>query len=483
MKISRYFKLGVTQHEIDFVDIDIDNDTPLFIDPHYLATRTDSWSVDATRSIRSFFRHFLVLVRAGNKSEALTLFLSLREPNETRLGLSKGRSQGRGVGEDDAAKIFNSILTSKAVQSGLVEDIEDCRIFVDGVDKDKTSDMATNIIRKQLVSYTQRQCKLWGISLTSGVPSGKIWSRTEKRWDESHAEMLVVGTRKLLLVPKGIVAYSLTYTPQRYHRHFVLNYLQGHHLSINSALVKQRKSKNGLPGAKYVTKKSIAETEAAFSKEYIATFTQSHPEIFKQFKGEKASQSRPLENRELTEESVVPVIDRLIYEISAIKPGNEQATRYHRTIAAALELIFYPRLVSPEIEREINDGRKRIDLVFDNAAETGFFHRLHSTYQMSCQFIKVECKNYSREMANPELDQMVGRFDPNTGRFGLIVCRSLEDEDLFMQRCNDSYKSQHGIILPLTDTDIIHLLNELKAGREHPEEDVLMTRFRNVALR
>jgi hypothetical protein len=146
-------------------------------------------------------------------------------------------------------------------------------------------------------------------------------------------------------------------------------------------------------------------------------------------------------------------------------------------------LIFYPRLVSPQIEREINEGRKRIDLVFDNAAETGFFYRLHTTHQTSCQFIKVECKNYNRELANPELDQMVGRFDPNTGKFGLIVCRSLEDEALFLKRCNDSYKSQHGIILPLTDVDIIQLLSGLKAGRERPEEEVLMKRFRKVALR
>jgi hypothetical protein len=318
MKVSRYFDLDVTQHEIDFVDIDVDDDTPLFIDPYYLATRTDSWCADATRSIRSFFRHFLTLVRAGNQAEALTLFLSLREPNETRLGLSKGRSQGRGVGEDDARKIFKSLLSSRAVQSGLVEDIEDCRIFVDGFDKDKTSDMTTNIIRKQLIVYTQRQCRLWGISLTPHVPSGKVWNRAEKRWDESHTEMLVVGTRKLLLVPKGIVAYSLAYTPQGYHQHFVLNFLQSYHLSINSALVKQRKAKKGRPRIKYVTKKSIKETEAPFSKEYLATFTQSHPEIFQRFKEAKSSKARPLENRELTNDDVVPVIDRLMSEISSI---------------------------------------------------------------------------------------------------------------------------------------------------------------------
>ncbi|MDR4485490.1 MAG: hypothetical protein R3B95_20225 [Nitrospirales bacterium] len=386
------------------------------------------------------------------------------------------------MGEEDARKIFNSLLSSRAVQTGLVEDIEDCRIFVEGIDRDKVSDMATNIIRKQLISYTQKQCRLWDISLTRDVPSGMIWNRAEKSWDAIHSDMLVIGTRRLLLVPKGIVAYNLGYTPRRYHQHFILNYLQSYHLRINSALVQRRKPKRGLPGEKYVTKKSIIKKEAPFSKEYIATFTQSHPDIFRKFKENRGPRSRSLDSRELTDDGIGPVVDRLISELHVIKPGNKEATRYHRTIAAALELIFYPRLISPEIEKEINEGRKRIDLLFDNAAETGFFFRLHNTYQTSCQFIKVECKNYGREIANPELDQMVGRFDPNTGKFGLIVCRTLDDEGLFLKRCNDSYKSQHGVILPLTDTDIIHVLGELKKGQEHPVENLLQDKYRRVAV-
>lgn len=120
MKLSDHFSLHASQHELDFIDIDLDNDTPLFIDPHSLATRVNSLSVDATKSVRSFFRYFLALVRARNEAAALELFLHLREPNETRLGLSRGRSQGRGIGEDGALKISTKHVLHPASNLQLV---------------------------------------------------------------------------------------------------------------------------------------------------------------------------------------------------------------------------------------------------------------------------------------------------------------------------------------------------------------------------
>lgn len=83
MRISQIFDLKKTQAELDFIDIDINQDTPLFIDPFFLSLRTDRWSIDANRTIKDFFQKVIELIRQNHIREAKLLFRHLHEPNTT----------------------------------------------------------------------------------------------------------------------------------------------------------------------------------------------------------------------------------------------------------------------------------------------------------------------------------------------------------------------------------------------------------------
>jgi hypothetical protein len=451
------------------------------LDPYFLGQRTDDWSVAASRTIRDFFQRFLTLIRAGKEAEAYDLFTHLNEPNETRLGLSRGRPQGRGVGAGDSKLIFESLKKSKAVQSGLVEDLEDCRLFVDGIDKDKTSDMVTNIIRKHLLEYTQSQCRNFGISLTT-APTGFMWDPSTHQWTTGYDEMLIVNGQSILMVPKAVVSYSEAYTPQRYHQHFILNFLQHEQLRLGTALVERRVLKNG-DVKRFVTKKRLKATIAPPSKEFITQFTSEHPDVFQQFRAEAQHKVRSLSNEELGPDQTTTVAAYLLRELTSTPPGPENATKYHKIIAAVLELLLYPHLITPETEVKIHAGRKRIDITYDNAASEGFFWKLHNQYRTPSQFIFVECKNYSGDPANPELDQLSGRFSPNRGQCGIIVCRNIDRMDTFLQRCADTYADQRGTVLPLVDQDLVEALQLLSGGNESNLEQKLQERFRRIALR
>jgi hypothetical protein len=478
--LTEHFKLGLTQPEIDFVDIDLNGDLPLFIDPYFLGQRTDAWSYSASRTIRNFFEHFILLIRSGKEDAAYELFSHLHEPNETRLGLSRKKPKGRGVGSGDSRRIYDSLRQSKAVQTGIVEHLEDCRLFIAGIDKDKTSDITTNIIRGHLLEYTQIQCRNHGIPLTQG-PSGFMWSAARRQWENAFCDILVVDGEKLLLVPKAVVTYSLAYSAGRYHQHFILNFLQHEHLRLGTVLVQKKHRKDGSV-RHFVTKKSLTESVAPLTKEFIAGFTESHPDVFKAFRGESVSQQTSLENQELTDRSISDVAEHLLHELQQIKPGNTDSTRYEKTIAAILELLFYPHLIAPELQVKIHQGRKRIDIVYDNAAIGGFFLLLHSVHKIPCQFVFVECKNYTGDPKNPELDQLEGRFAPNRGRFGILVCRTISDLSEFMLRCGDTYKDDRGLIIPLVDSDLIKILGAIKNDDDSELNQLLGSRFRQLAF-
>jgi hypothetical protein len=98
MRISEHFKLGKSQYELDFIDIDPRTDVPLFLDPYYLGKCRTPWAEDANRTVYSFFELLLTYIRSNQTDKAYDHFAHLNEPNETCLGLSKRRPAGRGVG-------------------------------------------------------------------------------------------------------------------------------------------------------------------------------------------------------------------------------------------------------------------------------------------------------------------------------------------------------------------------------------------------
>jgi hypothetical protein len=59
VKLSEAFNLGKTQAELDFVDVDLARDAPLFIDPFAISQRLDSISQECHLSLQAFFQRIV----------------------------------------------------------------------------------------------------------------------------------------------------------------------------------------------------------------------------------------------------------------------------------------------------------------------------------------------------------------------------------------------------------------------------------------
>ena len=460
-RVSTIYNLGRTQAALDFVDIDINTDTQLFVSPRAFTLLHSEWSDACVSLIQNFFGTVLDHIKNNRNHEAEALLAELREPNETHLGMSKGQSRGRALGEASAHNVWSALSQSQAAKSGLISDLEDTVLLIEGVGVDIVSDITTNIIRAQLIAYTQEQCRQLKIPLSEGIESGPMWDSGNKRWYSQQVLLPLTKKGKLLFVPKSLVRRTSAYDLQEYYRHYMLEFLIDEEKRIGSALVQIIKSGKN-KGAKKVYKTDLMEKYGKEKKDVIA-LTMQNTQVFEEYKASKRSpEFMPLDHADISnvEGADLPDWDGLLDAVVSLGTGNTNATAYEKAVEGLLTALFYSDLVHPVYQSEIHDGRKRIDIRYTNAANKGFFKWLSAHY--TSPYIFVECKNYGKEVANPEIDQLAGRFSPSRGQVGLLICRRFENKEKFLKRCKDTAADHRGFIITLDDSDLAELVEERK---------------------
>jgi hypothetical protein len=446
----------MTQPELDFVDVELGGDMRLFIDPYALRTRADPLSVACVEDIRVFFQRLLDALREHDLDEARRLLGNLHEPNETRLGYSTDEARGSGIGRGLADGIIEALVTSRAIQTGFIHDISDTELLIDGIGPDKVSDLSTNIIRRHLVDYTQSQCELHKVPLVR-VPAGPLWDPETLAWRDDYTQLPVAQGDRILLVPKSIVRWRGELNPREYFDDYVIHFLRQQELANPASELGRL-----VRGERRIRKKDLEQKYGKGSKSFLLEFSQNHPAVLQKYKEQKGL-AGPLTPTELEEDfDPVAFAPILASRLEEIPPGAEHATAYHKFMVGLLSFLFYPNLLHPKVEAEINEGRKRIDILYENGAHSGVFERFTRTLRMPSMFISVECKNYTREVANPEIDQLIGRFANHRGRLGILICRRLEDRNLLVARCRDTAAAGLGFILPLDDQNVLAMLRHVE---------------------
>ena len=172
--------------------------------------------------------------------------------------------------------------------------------------------------------------------------------------------------------------------------------------------------------------------------------------------------------------------DSLARALKAIPGGDTHANVYHTLMVGVLEFIFFPHLTLPRKEQPIHEGRKRIDITMQNGAREGVFWWLRTARKLPCAYVAIECKNYTREVTNPELDQLSGRFSPQRGKVGILCCRQFDDRPRFIQRCKDTLGDDRGLILPLDDERILDMLTLIQYGNRDELDGKLSDWIREV---
>ena len=483
MRVSEYYSLGLEQPSLDFVDVMLDTDVPLFVDPTALYLLDTKWGDECRSLISDYFSLVLEHIRGSEYDKAEELLANLSEPNETHLGLSTTRSRGHGMGSKLAEKLCHSLKESQAVRTGLITNLEDTALMIEGIASDVISDIVTNIIREPLLKYTEDMARHYGMGLVEGVASRPLWDARLRRWDVKYVTQLRPDGERLMLVPRSIVRRSITYDAGKYYNSYLLEQLQEE--AMAKGLVRILKNGDSRPP----TKKSLKEERVLATGGVIAikkenrALTPDRRNVLRRYKEDSKNKPKPaLSHSEMSEtiETPKPDWDKLLNDLLSINPGGKDAKKYEKAVQALLDALFCPWFMYPKSQTPLENRRKIVDITYFNAARDGFFKWLKDNY--SAAYIFIECKNYSDDVSNPELDQLAGRFSIRRGKVGILVSRKIKNRKLVTEKCRDSANADRGFIIAIDDDDIKVIVDAVR--NEPPGEPlkILRERFDELVL-
>lgn len=288
MHFSDFNNLNIRGHQdIDFVDINLKTDTRLFLDPHIIDHTCDPFSKECSDGMNSFFGCIFDCCKSGDIHRLTELLDFGHEPNETKLGLSRGQSCGKGASQEILFNTFKKVSDTHLLEDGLVQNPMDLCLFTENFAEDRMSDLITNVLRMQLYDFTKLQCRKHNIKLSNTKEViGSCWNPTKMSWEPVIDYPIKVNNRNLILIPKALVSPRYIYSVGTYLRHKILTQRQEYHKTNGTSLAKIKFDKHGNIIYGKPTKKDVyaAEVKGTRHKEYAEYYSRQNPYILTEFR-------------------------------------------------------------------------------------------------------------------------------------------------------------------------------------------------------
>lgn len=222
---------------VPFEDVDVDNDNRMFLDPHAIRLRgqPDPHAGEAVSCLDSFFD---TIARAAMSTDpairthAAWILECFAEPWETRLGMAEDGFSGHGGASEIGSRIWEAMNTDleALLHVGVLKHLEELPLFVEGVDRDITSDITTRIIFGPLAAFTEQMLHAYpefstGQHRTEAFDR-PVWDLRQRTWVTASVKLPVAGDKALLLVPRGWATRNLLMSPTRFYETSLLSYVQ-----------------------------------------------------------------------------------------------------------------------------------------------------------------------------------------------------------------------------------------------------------------
>jgi hypothetical protein len=208
-RLTDYHGIYVPQSELDFAIPFFEEDIPLYVDPFLLWKSPSYQDRSLHGSIVNSFNHLGYLKKRGKDKDAIHQLIIASECDEVGLGVSANR-KGVRIGEKLATEILALFDHVPEYDRRGFTHFEEIQFFVDGISKDRISDLACSFMKSFLIDFTIDQCERLGIPMSeSRVPH--VYDLASHSFARDVQTKLPVNPKNnfpLLLVPKRWLRYT-----------------------------------------------------------------------------------------------------------------------------------------------------------------------------------------------------------------------------------------------------------------------------------
>ncbi|MEJ2249277.1 MAG: hypothetical protein P8Y97_06400, partial [Candidatus Lokiarchaeota archaeon] len=95
-------------------------------------------------------------------------------------------------------------------------------------------------------------------------------------------------------------------------------------------------------------------------------------------------------------------------------------------------------------------------------------------------YIVFECKNYSKDLGNPEIDQIYGRLAKHISKLGILICRMISNRKKVHKNIKDIKQQSRRFIIILEDEDLIEMIRLRFTGKDPSK--ILRMKLENLLL-
>jgi hypothetical protein len=442
-RLTDHYGILRSQEDLDFAIPFLDEDIPLYVDPFMLWRSPSQQDRSLHTALLNAFNHLGYLAKNGKEAQAVKNLVAASECEDVGLGTSSNRL-GKRIGQERAKEIISLFKRIPEYGRAGFRHIEEIQFFVDGISKDRISDIACSFLKSFLIDFTVQQCERLSIPMQSTDISNVYDDR--KNAFETQRGLLPVNPNTgspLVLVPKR----WLRFVPWlNYDDYFT----------------------------KYCPQDEISHSPEELTRVEVLSYNREHYGVVDSYIKTKERTFEDCYNDPLFSQIPVTSARRKFSAIQKLSTGKDGGVdrKYEELVGQLLPSLLYPKLDFAQEQARTESGVSIRDLIFYNTASTPFLADIHRDY--SSQQVTMELKNVAT-IERAHVDQLNRYLAEELGRFGVFVTRNpLKKAE--MKRTVDLWSGQRKAIVALTDADIAQMV-ELFESKQRDPMDVIVKKY------